>query len=1113
MSYPSQSYYQQATNPYGTNSASATRSYPSGSPSPSSASAATLSRPTWQTDKLDEELSLHIKKALAPEETAPKQKHVRACILYTWDLKGSGSFWLAIQTYPMLGDELVSFKALLTTHKVMREGHPTCLRDAIQQVSWFDNLARNVPSHSHRGYGVLIRAYVQYIHAKLDFHRLHPEFSGTFDYEEYVTLKGVDDPNEGFETINDLLVLLDKLDALQKLIIINFRPSANNEARIAALVPLVEESYGIYQFLTTMLTAMHQIIGSVEVLAPLREKFNAGHYALFRFYHECSTLKYLISLITVPRLPQDPPDFLARPPTLPPRGESPDRQNDVDRFNEEQNRLEHQLLEDHDREQQRIMAERELEAARQRQLQQQQQDQQRLLMETRQKEEQLRQQQMQQQQEADRQRNLMEQERMRMNQQANAANAHLENQLNQQRFQNAQNELDQYRNQSFRDKEMLNQYDQKVRQLEQQLSQLSVGSRDVDAAKDDLLRRLQDELAQWKQKYEALAKLYAQLRKEHLDLLTKFKQVRDGASRTTDQAREEVEKARADLKAKSAEMTELLIERDRLKGAVDRVRAQHDDEMARLRRDLADAKASLSDLSHHSGTEIQNIIERFEQERQELERLNKAKEAELDEMRRKLDDVTADLQRAKAGQEDDTAVLTAGLDQTLLALAAQQKAAQDAQRERDEVATRLQSLGADHKQQLNSMMDHLLQSCIATVDESIYEMDSPANSGNQTASPEYVLSLLERAQAMCGDFGSSFVKLVQTGDHRDAITCSTSFAHAVAQLLHNAKGVTRLTAEDDQLDELIRTVKMGALGGRLFFDQVKSSSLDTIDAARRPEHIVGLSRETQHQLGRMSSLIEKLVVNKLDETKLNLEDEVENSMKSAADAIAAAAARLEALLNKPREGANLDVHSAILQSAMAITSAIGLLIQRATETQQEIVADGKGSSTTAGQFYKKNNKWTEGLISAAHAVASATTLLVECADGLISGTHSYEQLVVAAQEVSVATTQLVAASRVKAAPFSKTQGRLEDAALQVRKATELLVKAAKEAARREDQEKGVNGAHGKGRDPAAMSRHQLRTSEMEQKVKVLELERELQQARYRLGELVRLGYRPEAEEE
>lgn len=50
------------------------------------------------------------------------------------------------------------------------------------------------------GYGSLIKTYVQFILAKLRFHRLRPEFNGLFEYEEYITLKGIDDPNEGHVT-------------------------------------------------------------------------------------------------------------------------------------------------------------------------------------------------------------------------------------------------------------------------------------------------------------------------------------------------------------------------------------------------------------------------------------------------------------------------------------------------------------------------------------------------------------------------------------------------------------------------------------------------------------------------------------------------------------------------------------------------------------------------------------------------------------------------------------------------------------------------------------------------------------------------------------------------
>jgi hypothetical protein len=70
-------------------------------------------------------------------------------------------------------------------------------------------------------------------------------------------LKSINDPNEGYETISDLMTLQDQIDSFQKLIFSYFRSGANNECRISALVGLVQESYGIYKFITSMLRAMH----------------------------------------------------------------------------------------------------------------------------------------------------------------------------------------------------------------------------------------------------------------------------------------------------------------------------------------------------------------------------------------------------------------------------------------------------------------------------------------------------------------------------------------------------------------------------------------------------------------------------------------------------------------------------------------------------------------------------------------------------------------------------------------------------------------------------------------------------------------------------------------
>jgi hypothetical protein len=190
-----------------------------------------------------------------------------------------------------------------------------------------------------------------------------------------------------------------------------------------------------------------------------------------------------------------------------------------------------------------------------------------------------------------------------------------------------------------------------------------------------------------------------------------------------------------------------------------------------------------------------------------------------------------------------------------------------------------------------------------------------------------------------------------------------------------------------------------------------------------------------------------------------------------------------------------------LEAAIAITNAIAQLIKAATASQQEIVKEGKGSSSRT-QFYKKHNRWTQGLISAAKAVATSTNTLIETADGVISGRASPEQLIVASNDVAASTAQLVAASRVKASLMSKTQERLEAASRAVTAACRSLVRQVQEIIAQRDRGETQE-------DYSKLSSHELKTQEMEQQVEILKLENSLNAARRQLGEMRKLSYQEE----
>lgn len=407
-------------------------------------------------------------------------------------------------------------------------------------------------------------------------------------------------------------------------------------------------------------------------------------------------------------------------------------------------------------------------------------------------------------------------------------------------------------------------------------------------------------------------------------------------------------------------------------------------------------------------------------------------------------------------------------------------------------------------------IDSIFQACVQKVDEAVYELESPAQAGNLNSTPEYTLSMIEKAINNATEFATIFNLYLGGevgGDHVDVIKSANELAQSLADVLVNSKGITRLIG-DDAADKLIGVARnAGDVGTRVFLN-LQSYKLALIpQRTQQKEMAMRHNSEIRGALTKLSETIDSIVpkggnAGALAKANGDIGDIVESEMLGAARAIEEATQRLQQLMARPRDSArfsavDIQVHDSILSAAMAITNAISRLMKAATESQQEIVAQGKGSSTTQ-QFYKRNNRWTEGLISAARSVAFATTLLIETADGVLSGTHNYEQLIVASNEVAGATAQLVAASRVKANLMSKTQERLELAAKAVTEACKALVKQVKAISAREIQDEDV--------DYRNMASLEFKKREMEQQVDILRLEKELGAARHRLGAMRRAGY-------
>ena len=339
----------------------------------------------------------------------------------------------------------------------------------------------------------------------------------------------------------------------------------------------------------------------------MRGRYDAQHYRLVRFYYECSNLRYLTSLITIPKLPQEPPNLLAedeerpalpkRPtrelaapepePTPPPKVSPPEPEPVTEFWNNEAKRQQDEF------------------EAEQRRLQHQWEEQQR--------------QQLQAQQQA--QRDFEEQQRLQAEQQRLAQERLLHEQL-QAQTQGHMAELEREnlnaRAQYERDQLLLQQYDKRMKDLEEQLNQLNNNFGLQINSKDDQIRALQEQVNTWRSKYEALAKLYSQLRQEHLDLLQTTKNLKLKAA-SAQEAIDRREKLERELKTKNLELADMIRERDRALHDRDRQTGTNREELEKLKRELRLAIERAENAERQKGSEISSLLAKYNREMADLE--------------------------------------------------------------------------------------------------------------------------------------------------------------------------------------------------------------------------------------------------------------------------------------------------------------------------------------------------------------------------------------------------------------------------------------------------------------------------------------------------------------
>ncbi|KAL1491628.1 hypothetical protein ABEB36_012197 [Hypothenemus hampei] len=396
----------------------------------------------------------------------------------------------------------------------------------------------------------------------------------------------------------------------------------------------------------------------------------------------------------------------------------------------------------------------------------------------------------------------------------------------------------------------------------------------------------------------------------------------------------------------------------------------------------------------------------------------------------------------------------------------------------------------DFQLKLQTLVQKAIENDEEIIRNTIHEVDNPAITALK-CSPDYLQSLTKG----CRDVLNVTTTLDFT-EHASLVTTSNKIAHTLSVYIIQGRATCN-SSPDIAFGE-----KMADICKEL--GQVILKILLHIKEGKQTEQIV---KEALEKLEEVASLGDSINVSLLGEKSENLDEMLEDEMARMDKAIEEAANRIQDMLMNSRaadSGIKLEVNGKILDSCTNLMQAIRVLVKKSRLLQAEILAQGRGTAS-AKEFYKRNHQWTDGFISAAKAVAVAAQFLLTAADKVVVSNGKLEQLVVAAQEIAASTAQLVVASRVKADRNSTNLQQLTQASKGVTTATGGVVATVKDCGQLIEENEEL--------DVSNLSLHQAKRLEMEAQVRVLELEKELEQERYRLAKLRRHHYQLAGENE
>lgn len=256
-------------------------------------------------------------KAINPSESPVKEKHVRKLLIGSFQAESGAFFWqyLNVMRSKLFENQFACWKFCHVLHKMLRDGHKQVLNSSYEKKQILLDCG-NMWRHMKDGYGQLIYKYCTLLYNRINFLMRNPRFPNDLKVsDEQLDEIGERNINIFFDLSCEIFDALDDILRLQELVLMQLdlkklnSMSNSGQCHLAPLVACIQDSSLLYDYSVKILFKLH---GSLEIsiLEGHRDRFLCQHTALKNFYINASNLQYFRTLIQLPHLTNQPPNFL-----------------------------------------------------------------------------------------------------------------------------------------------------------------------------------------------------------------------------------------------------------------------------------------------------------------------------------------------------------------------------------------------------------------------------------------------------------------------------------------------------------------------------------------------------------------------------------------------------------------------------------------------------------------------------------------------------------------------------------------------------------------------------------------------------------------------------------